>query len=225
MHSYRDMGLRVIDRAIGNPAKIKRKERVPYSNIVYDFSGIYGGQEYEERELIYTFEVKSMDKIKLNMLENMVNNWLMRPNEKIKLIDDYVKGFYFMAEVEDAINYEELTFSGRFTVTFKAYSFKISEELEGSDIWDEFNFLLDYAQDVAFEVNGSKSVTLYNGGVTAAKPVVVASAAMQVVVNGKSFDIPVGRSSHNELVLIKEETNLTITGSGTIKFEFRKEVI
>src|SRR5690606_11203503 len=64
-HSYIDFGLTVAERSIGNPRKIKIKERVPFSNQVYDFSGIYGDQEYEERPLTYVFNVKDYKKINL----------------------------------------------------------------------------------------------------------------------------------------------------------------
>src|SRR5690625_2621094 len=93
-----------------------------------------------------------------------VLNWLVPVNKKIKLIDDYVPGYYFMAEVEEAPDFDELRFRGRLTVTFTAYPFKVSELHEGNDLWDPFNFLLDYAQVTEFTVNGTKEITLYNPG-------------------------------------------------------------
>src|SRR5699024_7402212 len=109
-------------------------------------SGIYGGQEYEERSLTYIFQIKDYQKVDLAIKKAEVLNWLMQPNQQMQLFDDFIPGFYFLAEVEQAPDFEELKYSGRLTVDFTAYPFKVGELYEGNDIWDTFNFLLDYAQ-------------------------------------------------------------------------------
>lgn len=224
-HSYDDFGLTVAERNIGNPKKIKIKERVPFSNQVYDFSGIYGGQEYEERPLTYVFNVKDYEKIPLTMKKIQALNWLMNPNEKIQLFDDYIPGYYFLAEVEEAPDFDELRFYGRLTVQFTAYPFKIGELEEGNDIWDEFNFLLDYAQITEFNVNGSTDVTLYNPGINVAKPIIKATAPMQIKQGNKIFTVPIGESQSYDFVLRGLKNKLTIVGNGSISFHFRKELI
>lgn len=224
-HSYKDYGLRVLERKIGNPSKMKRKKRAPYSNEVHDFSGVYGGQEYEERELSYTFQIKEADKLRLNIFETAITNWLTNNNQKTRLLDDYVDGYYFMAEVETAIDYTELQFSGQFSVTFTADSFKKSILPEGHDIFKEFNFLLDYAQDVDFTIEGSKEITLYNNGANIIVPTVIASEPMEIILGNTQFSVPAGKSKHDELVLANLKNNLTIKGNGTISFEFYKELI
>lgn len=225
LHSYRDFGLRVLERHIGNPPKIKRKERVPFSNEIYDFSGIYGGQEYEERPLTYIFNVKDYDKIDLSMKRVEVLNWLVPVNKKIKLIDDYVPGYYFMAEVEEAPDFDELRFRGRLTVTFTAYPFKISELHEGNDLWDPFNFLLDYAQTTEFTINGTKEITLYNPGASVLQPKIIASNAMEIIKGNTTFNVPAGESQSHNFILHQGENKMTINGNGTIEFLFYKELI
>src|SRR5690625_3711523 len=79
-HSYRDFGLTIAERHIGNPSKIKRKQRVPFSNVEYDFSTIYGDQEYENRELMYKFNVinpRNQTKEYFTSLKIAVLNWLL----------------------------------------------------------------------------------------------------------------------------------------------------
>ena len=219
------MGLRVISKQIGNPRKIKRKERVPYSNQMYDFSRIYKGQEYEERPLTYVFQAKDYDKVDLSIKKVQVLNWLMQPNEKTKLLDDYIPGYYFLAEVEEAINFDELKYRGLITVQFTAYPFKIGGLHEGHDIWDEFNFLLDYAQITEFNINGTKAVTLYNPGISVIKPRIVASAPMEIEKDGVTFNVPAGESESSDFVLTDLENKITIIGNGRIQFLFRKELI
>ena len=54
-HSYHTFGLRILSRKIGSPPKDDHTERVPYSNITYNFDGIYGAS-YGERILSYRLE-------------------------------------------------------------------------------------------------------------------------------------------------------------------------
>lgn len=182
-HSYTDLGLTIASKNIGNPSKLKRKERVPFSNTDYDFSGIYGGQEYTERELTYTFNVlgyqDNKDYFTTKKIEAL--NWLMSANKKGKLTDDTIEGYHFLAEVEDSVELIENEAAGTLTATFTAYPFKISDHCEGDDIWDTFNFLLDYAQVTEFNVSGATTVTLYNNGANNISPTIQASSPMKIV--------------------------------------------
>lgn len=225
LHSYDDFGLTVAEKTIGNPSKIKTKERVPHSNQVYDFSGIYGGQEYEERQLTYVFNVKDYDKrmIAIKKIESL--NWIMNVNEKTKLVDDYIEGYYFLAEVEEAPDFEEMRFHGTLTVTFTAYPFKIGELEEGNDIWDTFNFLLDVAQITEFRVRGRKNVILYNVGANIVYPIIRATSPMQIIKDGITYNIQAGEIESRVFFLNIGENPMTILGSGTISFHFRKELI
>ena len=204
-HSYKDFGLLVKERSIDNPSKIKTKERIPYSNQIFDFSKIYGGQEYEERSISYVFYLKDYDKVDLSIKRIEILNWLMQPNEKLKLVDDYIPGYYFLAEVEEGIEYVEKRFNVDITVNFTAYPFKIAELKEGNDIWDEFNFLLDVAQVTDFVINGSQQVNLINPGATIAVPKIICNATMKITKDGITYTIP--------------------SGNGNISFEFYKELV
>lgn len=50
-----DLGLRLLSRSIGEPPKDDRTERVPYSNITYDFDNLCA-PSYGERTLQYRFD-------------------------------------------------------------------------------------------------------------------------------------------------------------------------
>lgn len=220
-----EYNLRLINRIIGNPSKMKSKERIPFSNEMYDFSAIYGGQEYEERTLTYIFNIKDYKKIDLELKKTAVINWVMQSNKKIKLVDDYIPGYYFMAEVEDGPDFSELRYNGRITINFTAYPFRISELEEGNDIWDTFNFLLDVAQITDFNVNGSIKTTLYNAGVAALYPIIRSTAPMEIVKNGITYTVPIGESKSLDFYLSTGENPITINGNGNISFHFRKELI
>ena len=229
-HSYRDFGITLgVEKSIGYPEKVKIKVKVPFSNIEYDFSEIYGEQTYTPRPLTYTLNVLERNKVnnteKINVLETQLSNWLMNSNGKQKLYDDAIPGYYFLAEVEGGLSFNELWNSGTLTVPFTAYPFMISELEEGHDIWDDFNFELDIAQITDFEVNGTLNVILFNVGTPSLLPQIETTAPMEIVKDGTTYNVPVGKSKSNDFKLQSGENDLTITGNGTIKFLFYKELI
>ncbi len=229
-HSYRDFGVTLgIEKDIGYPEKEKIKVKVPFSNVEYDFSQIYGEQTYTTRPLTYTLNVLDKNKKntteKINVIETKLANWLMNSNGKQKLYDDAIPGYYFLAEVEGGLNFDELWNRGTLTVPFTAYPFMIAELQEGHDVWDDFNFELDVSQLVEFTVNGTLNTTLFNVGTPSTIPEIEASAAMQIVKDGVTYNVPTGKSKSEDFKLQSGENDLKITGNGTISFRFYKELI
>lgn len=229
-HSYRDMGITLgIDRDIGYPEKEKIKIKVPFSNVEYDFSELYGEQTYTERTLQYTLNVLGKHIVntpeRINIIETKLANWLMNSSGKQKLYDDAIPGYYYLAEVEGGLNFDELWNHGTLTVEFTAYPFMMSEAEEGHDIWDIFNFELDVAQITEFNVNGTLDVTLYNVGTPGLNPKIEASSSMEIIKDGVTYDLPSGTTESEDFRLHSGENELTIKGNGTIKFKFYKELI
>lgn len=226
-HSYEDFGMTIAEKNAGYPDKEKIKAKIPFSNVEYDFSEIYGEQTYSNRSLTYTFNVisKKPTTQKINAIETNLSNWLMNSNGKQRLYDDSMPNYYYLAEVEGGLNFAELWNHGKLTVTFTAYPFMISELEEGHDIWDEFNFELDVSQITEFEVNGSLEVVLYNVGTPNLSPELEATSPMEIVKDGVAYSVPIGKSKSSDFKLITGENDLTITGNGTIKFLFYKELI
>lgn len=226
LNSYKDFGLTIERRKIGNPSKIKRTERVPFSNQIYDFSNLYNGQEFDERSISYDINIACGDKSShFYDFETEVVNWLMGKPGKQVLTDDLVPGYYFLAEVVDGIDTDFIFVGGRSRLRFTAYPFKISELEEGNDIWDTFNFLNDYSQMTKFNVNGSKVVTLYNQSATTVTPQIVSSSNMTIKIGNSTYEIPKGITKSHDFMLSQNENKLTIEGTGTIEFKFYKELI
>lgn len=227
-HSYNDFGVTLgVDRNIGYPEKEKIKVKVPFSNVEYDFSQLYGEQTYTPRPLTYTLNVLSKKPTteKINVIETQLSNWLMNSNGKQKLYDDAIPGYYFLAEVEKGLSFDELWNSGKLTVEFTAYPFMIAELPEGHDIWDEFNFDLDVAQPVEFTVNGTIDVTLFNVGTPSITPEIEASGPMEILKDAITYYVPTGKSISEDFKLKSGENHLNISGDGSIKFLFYKELI
>lgn len=227
-HSFDDEGLLLLeDKEIGIPNKKKVTIQVPFSNEVYDFSTVYGGQLYEQRTLTYNIQIQKDiygTKEAMNMTKIKAINWLMGTTGYTKLVDDAIPGYYFMAEVQGNTSFVEDWNRGVLKVTFTAYPFMISEKAEGNDIWDEINFDLDVLQDVAFDVTGETTIMLYHTGISLARPEITASAPFTLTIDGNEHSISVGSRTYDYLTL-SAMNEIRIVGTGRISFKWYKELI
>ncbi|HFK1791381.1 TPA: phage tail protein [Bacillus pacificus] len=229
-HSYNEMGytMPADGRDIGFPSKEKIVVKVPFSNVEYDFSELYGSQTYGSRPLKYTFNVLKRGNWTpqaLHVEKTKLINWLMNSNGRKKLYDDDIPGYYFLAEVESEASFEDDFETGTLTVTFRAYPFMIAELYEGNDIWDTFNFDLDVAQTTDFTVNGTLQVMLLNVGASDVVPEIITPKQMKIIKNGITYTVPPGITKDKGFVLKSGENPLKVTGNGTISFRFHKELI
>ena len=224
-HSFNDLGLTVLNtRVIETPSKIKITETIPFSNITYDFSSLYGGNCYTERQLEYEFLIKACNSTELEFKRMEVDQWLLSSNSKTPLIDDNIPGYYYKAECIST-EFEDLVKIGKLKAIFTAYPFKIGESYEGNNLWDSFNFELDVLQDTKFIVNGVSNVSIYNPSVIDIEPEIISSSRIEIILDDKKYTVEAGTSKDYRFKFKKGANNLTLKGNGTIEFRFRKEVL
>lgn len=227
-HSYRDLGItHGTVREIGVPNKIKVIKRPPFSNVDIDFSELYGDQVYEDRPLRYSFNlVDRNNKIEhISTTKTVLTNWLMNSNGKQRLYDDLYPNYYFLAEVEDAVDIEEDWTKGLLTVTFNAYPFMIHELKEGHDLWDEINFATDVLQPTKFDVSGTKEITLVNAGTPDVSPNIITDSPFSITLRGQKFNVSTRLTDSQRFVLKSGENRLKLEGNGRIEFIFYQELI
>ena len=117
-HSYGSFKLRMLSRSVGSPPKDDHTERVPFSNVTYDFDSIFGKPSYGERTLQYRFEFIDMN---LEMSEDkLINilNWLHWAGY-LDLYDDMLPNYHFEAR-EPEVSWSENHGVYTFDMTFKA---------------------------------------------------------------------------------------------------------
>ena len=225
MHSYRDFDLTITrnGRTIGMPSKKKITHEIPYMSGSYDFSTLYGTQAYTERSLTYVFQFEqaTAEAREFHRIEVLI--WL-QSQTRTQLRDDSIPGFFFIAECVSS-SWNDDGFIGILTVNFDAYPFKMSDEIEGSDIWDVFNFNLDFAQVASYDVFGKLAVMVMNVGLTRVTPTIVADSNFTVTRGNVTIDVVPGTSQNWRLSFYPGENSLKIVGTGHIGFEFHKEVI
>lgn len=224
IHNH-DMNVVMHSKSIQPPSKKKIKESVPFMNGSYDFSTVGSNGEivYTERTITVVLGLPTDSKERLHILYSKTIGWLMDV-EKSQLIFDDIKSYYFIAEVESVSTFEEVMSFGRLTVTFTADPFKTSIEYEGDNLWDTFNFEEDILQDIEFAVSDTKTISLYNYG-RSVTPVVNCTEAMTILVGGVSYELTIGDNAFYGLKLINGFNTIVITGTGNIKFLFKKQVI
>lgn len=224
-HSFKDLGITILNtRTIGTPSKVKITQTIPFMNGNYDFSNLYGDNCYTERRLEYEFLLKSNSNAELEFKRMLVDSWLLENNTKSPLYDDNVAGFYYLAECE-SVEFEEINNIGKLKAYFIAYPFKISNNYEGSDIWNEFNFEYDILQDTKFNVKGNIETSIYNASIIEIVPTVITTSEFEVVLNNKKYSINRGSSKDYKFKFKKGENKLTIKGNGVIEFRFKREVL
>lgn len=221
----KDFGMSLISRQAPTPEEKTIIEDVPFMQGVYDFSMILGERIFNNRPLSYRFETYERDYNHRKVDETLLKNWLMKKGIQ-PLYDDHDKGFYYLAKCK-SVAVEDDHKGGRLIIdiTFDAYPFMIGVLEEGHDQWDEINFDLDYLQETEYTVTNSLDINLMNTGSVGVVPTIDASSAMSIDKAGTAYSVPTGTSKSDSFRLEIGENPMTITGNGTIKFSFYKELI
>lgn len=226
--SYDDFGFAINDIQIGLPGQNIITESVPFQNGFYDFTEMNGETTYSERKIKITFyqnDIKDYRRDRLNMIYSNIVNWLMSAGaSKLKLT--WLEGL-FTARVNDISDIDLLEKRGIIEVEFLCQPFRQWENYESDFIWDTFNFETDVVQGL-YEVDGELEVTLVNLSIHKVKPLIVASAEMEVekISNGLGVKYVVKKGNTDNLIeLAKGENKIKITGTGTIEFRWKREVI
>lgn len=222
---YKEYKILPESRSISNPDKKKILEEIPFSNKVLDFSELYGEQTYSERTVSYVLNLIGTQSTEQSAyyLQTVMTNLLM-DKQQFRLYDDIFPGYYFLAEVRGGTSFTENSYAGKLQVDFICYPFKIKTAKEGSLYWDDYS-VLDYYQESSYSISGTKTIELMNNGIASVVPKVTASSSMIVKKGNTTITFPTGTNESDSFVIDKGMNYLTVTGNGTIDFEFHKEMI
>ena len=204
---------KVFTHEIGYPKKVKLLKDVPFSNVEYDFSTIYGEQTYNNRLVKYTINVvhkDTLENIGMHKVANDIIDWVLSSDTMQPLFDEQDPDYHFLGEVRDEPVLTDSFNFGKLAITFDCYPYRIKNLAEGNDIWDSFEFDSDIAQEVKYDVAGSRSINLINLSDHALEYKVVTTG--NVTYTGPSM-------------MEKGDNALAFTGTGTAEVIWYKEVI
>jgi len=221
-HSFDDFSLIINSKTISTPTKKKVKLDVPYMNSMYDFSTIGSNGEivYNQRTISVDFTLISTSKNMLQVKLTKIREWLQDVSQSQLIFDD-IKDYYFLAEVEDNTDLAETNEVGEFTIKFTCEPFKTSVDLVGADVWDTFNFEEDITQTNTFYVSNNSTINIFNYG-RLIIPTINCSVNMSVIASGVSYNLVIGDNLIYGLKLKNGYNIITINGTGTIRFKFKK---
>lgn len=149
-HSYGTHKLRCLKREISEPKKDEYLERVPYSNIVYDFGGLYGEQTYGERQLSYTFEFLCFNRKKAQSKLMNIKQWLHWTGSET-FYDDLLPDYHFKAR-EPSMSWSENHGIYTISVTFPA----------APEMWRNSSEIKNTPKLVFPDINGDGAVNAYD---------------------------------------------------------------
>lgn len=224
-NSIDDLNLCVSDSEIGSVEKQRVVENIPYKNGTLNFSSLYGEETFEEITLKYTFDLLANDSKEIEILKNKVKDWLLTCGENI-LIDSSIIGLHYKSECISVEFDDDYDYSFC-TATFKAYPFKIGNNLENEDwLWDPFCFETDVINQTIYEVNNDEiEIKLYNVSSHKVVPEVSVTGNLIIEKNKTIITLSEGIYKSYKFKLDKGENIIKIRGEGTIKFNFYKEVL
>lgn len=129
--SPEQLGFHMLERTVGEAPKDDHTERVPYSNITYDFDDHFGISSYGERTLTYKFDLLESDAQKKQYAEIELRKHLRWRGYR-RLQDAQYPDFYFEVRAPK-FNFDKSSVPGVMivTITFKAAPAMLIRDNEG----------------------------------------------------------------------------------------------
>lgn len=209
-----EFGASLACRETPPPKKKSIKETLPFSNVSYDFSAINGEVYWEERELIYTFEIVADAPQELEEQKAAFANWVMNI-ANAEIYDPFIEGYHFLGtfesmEYEDTDDIEKCTIS----VTFLAYPYKIADHVK------------TYTLNVG--AGASSSITVVNNSSHRVQMVITTDGAVTLMLGDTSYSVPAGTITDADLMLSPGNSTIAVKNSGgasvAVSVSFREEV-
>lgn len=221
----RDYKMYLINRSAPTPAKRPIKEPVAFMHGAHDFSRMLGEDIYDNRYITYRFHLHENRYENRKVLQTSLENRLMK-HGITDIFDTYSRDYHYKGKVlsvdtEDDHRFNRLIVS----IEFECYPFKISDEAEGNDIWDTFNFELDVTQTNKFVVDGTETIDIYNVGVPSVRPKITVTGNITLIKSNQRLELNNQTFESDIFRLTAGSNEITLEGNGTVEFEYYKELI
>lgn len=205
-HSFEEFGLSIAERTISLPQPNSITESVPYQNGEYDFSAINGEVTYKNRDIKYSFSIAELSTEEMEKKKRVFSTWI-KSVVNTKIFDDYDPEYYFYGSLK-SFSWKEDFGPGTIEVVFSVYPYKYSIE----------------KTTIAFEVDGELETVLNTDSAHQVIPKIITNTEM--VIERDNTSIAIGNGTYYDLEFVLYPTNkFKFIGTGTITFEFVKEVI
>lgn len=202
-HTYDDFGLVLSEKEIKSPTpKIKQIE-VEGSDGVLDMTEAFGGVKYNNRSLSFTFTYPyiSTEEDFLGLFTTVQN--AIHGQKMNVVLDDDLEHYYFGRVSVNEWKSEKKMGKIVIEVDSEPYKMMVEETV------------------VTRSVSGSLTINLTNGRKHVV-PTITSSAAMTYAFGIYSKSVSAGTFRIPEFELVEGNNEITVTGTGTVTFRYRK---
>lgn len=212
--SFDDFGASVAGRAKNAPKKKEIKEKVPFSNITYDFTKINGEIFWEERELEYDFEMIAPDPVKLEDMRTAFESWILNIIQE-ELHDPIIPDYHYIVTYAD-VSYTDDEGLEKTTakVKFTAYPYKVAN--------------VPRVYEHSIPANGTKTVWVQNDSSHKITPTITADKAVTFTLGGVNYTMNAGTVKDYSFKLAEGLNELSIANANSaacaVSISFYEEV-
>lgn len=204
LHSYRDFGLLLVSVELGSPAIKERKIEIEGADGSLDLTDFFGEAKYEDVTHKFSFATTAPQDT-FPALFSRIKNALH--GKKVRVILDDDPAFYYLGrlKVSSFTNGKGAGYVG-IDAECEPYKYKLTKTT------------------VSRAINGTATVTLTNGRKRAVPVVTIQTeGSINIVFQGSNiWDLGKGSYTLPELELVHGDNSVTVTGNGTISFEWQE---
>lgn len=202
---------------IGQPELNSIYVSVPYSNVILDYTDIYGPSTYSARTIKITLSnslYPNLTRTELNAIYDAYVNDIRTKIGKQEIKIDSVSGV-FKGRVVKVSEVSYVDYRIKFTVELSCDPFRTAEEYTNlCDIWDDINQFSGHNfsdSDCTIEINGRNNVVINSNSITDVDCIVtVTDNPLTIIKDNVEYLFNVGESHFN---LSKGNNNLTLIGN------------
>lgn len=202
LHSFEEWGLILSEKEIGSPDIKESKVDVEGADGELDYTEAFGGVKFGNRTIKFGFQKANISAREFLNLLSDVHDALYGRQMTVSLDDD--PDWYYQGRCKVA----DFTHNGRIA--------KLSIEVDA-----EPYKLKKTATKRTEAVSGSAEIVLTNSRKPIV-PTITTDAAMQFVFKGNTYAASAGTFRIPEIQLDEGSNAITVTGTGTVTFEYRE---
>lgn len=204
LHTYRDLKLIMVSKEIGSPKVKSRKLDIEGADSSLDYTEFFGEPKYEDLTHKFQFETIEPQSEFLTQFSK-VKNAVHGKKDRIILDDD--PSFFYMGRCSVS-SFTSEKGVGRIAIECdcEPYKYKLNKTT------------------VSKVVTGTQTITLTNGRKRAVPEVKIeTNGSMHIVYQDSNiWDLGSGSFTLPELELVEGENIVTVTGTGSIAFEWQE---
>lgn len=200
-HSYQDLHLILTKKEIGSPAIKTRKIDIEGADSSLDMTDFFGEVKYEDLTHKFQFKTLVAPSEFLNLFSD-IKNKIHGKKGRIILDDD--PAFYYVGRCNVSSFTNEKSI-GIISIECECEPYKYKQDITA----------------VQFDIVGSRLVTLHNGRMPVV-PLITTLSAMSFMFDGVAYTHEAGVFEIPEIELHEGDNEITISGTGNVRFTYQE---